>query len=96
MAPASRRGSGGGGGVDRSPLTALSGLCSELDASLDAVVLPSLALTRFAVGLRYPGEIEQPSVAEVREWLAVARTIFDAICSRLPRETHPDCSGHRE
>ena len=75
-------------------LTVLSGFCVELDASLDAAldaaVAPSLALTRFAVAMRYPGEIEEPSIAEVRQWLAVAQTIFDAICSRLPRETHPD------
>ena len=71
-------------------LTLLSGLCLELDASLDAVMAPSLALTRFAVAMRYPGEIEEPSTEDVRQWLAVARAIFDAICSRLPQETHPD------
>ena len=77
-------------------LTVLSGFCAEVDASLDAAIAPSLALTRFAVAMRYPGEIEEPSVAEVREWRAVARTIFDAICSRLPQETHPDCCGNHE
>jgi hypothetical protein len=51
---------------------------------------PSLALTRFAVAMRYPGEIEEPSTEEVRQWLAVARAIFDAICSRLPQETRPN------
>jgi HEPN domain-containing protein len=71
-------------------LTLLSGLCLELDASLDAVMAPSLALTRFAVAMRYPDEIEEPSIAEVGGWLAVARAIFDAICSRLPGETHPE------
>ena len=69
-------------------LTVLSGLCSELDASLDAAVAPALALTRFAVALRYPGESGEPSIEEVRRWLAVARAVFDAICSRLPREIH--------
>jgi HEPN domain-containing protein len=71
-------------------LTLLSGFCLELDASLDAVMAPSLALTRFAVAMRYPGEIEEPSTEEVRQWLAVARAIFDAICSRLPQETRPN------
>jgi HEPN domain-containing protein len=71
-------------------LTVLSGLCAELDESLDVAIAPSLALTRFAVAMRYPGEVEEPSTVEVDEWLAVARSIFDAICSRLPRETHPD------
>jgi HEPN domain-containing protein len=71
-------------------LTLLSGFWLDLDATLDAVVVPSLALTRFAVAMRYPGEIEEPPVTEVRQWLAVAQAIFDAICSRLPRETHPD------
>jgi hypothetical protein len=46
--------------------------------------------------MRYPGEIEQPSVDEARKWLAVARTIFDAICARLPREAHPDSQGTLE
>ena len=71
-------------------LTLLSGFCLELDASLDTVMAPSLALTRFAVATRYPGEIEEPSTEEVRQWLSVARSIFDAICSRLPQETRPD------
>src|ERR1035441_2481926 len=30
-------------------LTVLSGFCAEVDASLDAAIAPSLALTRFAV-----------------------------------------------
>ncbi len=76
-------------------LTLLSGFCLELDASLEAAVAPSLALTRFAVAMRYPGETEEPSTAEGREWLAVARAIFDAICFRLPPETHPDSYGPR-
>jgi HEPN domain-containing protein len=71
-------------------LALLSSFCLELDASLDTVMAPSLALTRFAVAMRYPGEIEEPSTEEVRQWLAVARSIFDAICSRLPQETRPD------
>jgi len=29
--------------------------------------------------VRYQGEIEEPSITEAREWLAVARTIFDAV-----------------
>jgi HEPN domain-containing protein len=33
-------------------LTVLSGLCAELDASLDAALAPSVALTRFAVAMR--------------------------------------------
>ena len=57
------------------------------------VLAPSLSLTRFAVALGYPGEFEEPSIMEVREWLAVARAIFDGICLRLPRETHPDYRG---
>lgn len=47
-------------------LTVLSGSCAEIDASLSAEVAPSLALTRFAVAMRYPGEIEQPSIDEAR------------------------------
>lgn len=60
-------------------LRVLSGLCSEVDASLEAAVAPALALTRFAVAMRYPGETEDPSIAEVRKWLAIARAIFDAV-----------------
>lgn len=70
-------------------LRVLSGPCSEVDASLEAAVAPALALTRFAVAMRYPGETGDPSIAEVRGWLAIARAIFDAVCSRLPRETRP-------
>jgi HEPN domain-containing protein len=69
-------------------LTVLSDFCSELDSSLEPAIAPSLALTRFAVAMRYPGEIEEPAIGEVREWRGVAQAIFDAVCSRLPRETH--------
>ena len=75
-------------------LTVLSGFCAELDSTLDAVLAPSLALTRFAVTMRYPGEIDEPSIEEVREWMAVARAIFEAICARLPRETTRACESH--
>jgi hypothetical protein len=67
----------------------LSGPCSEVDASLDAAVAPALALTRFTVAMRYPGETEDSSIGEVREWRAIARAIFDTVCSRLPQETRP-------
>jgi len=70
-------------------LRVLSGPCSEVDASLEAAVAPALALTRFAVAMRYPGEAEYPSIGEVREWRVIARAIFDAVGSRLPRETRP-------
>ena len=71
-------------------LTVLSDFCLELDASLDSFMAPSLALTRFAVAMRYPGETEEPSIGEVREWRSVAGAIFNAVRIRLPSESHSD------
>jgi len=72
----------------------LSGLCSELDASLDAAVAPALALTRFAVALRYPGESEEPSIEEVRWWSrGQCSTLFAHDC---PEKLTPDSDGHQE
>ena len=57
-----------------------------LDPTLDAVVAPALQLTRYAVRLRYPGEPEEPTVEEAKQWLVIARSALDEILQRLPEE----------
>lgn len=60
--------------------------CVSLDQALDAIVAPALDLTKFAVRLRYPGELQEPTVEEAKHWLAVARSVLDAVVQRLPEE----------
>lgn len=38
---------------------------------------------------RYPGEPEQPTQEEAEEALALAREVYEAILTRLPKEIRP-------
>jgi HEPN domain-containing protein len=60
--------------------------CVALDVSLESLCRRAEQLTTFAWIFRYPGDLEDPPVAEVVEALAVAREIHDAVLARLPRE----------
>jgi len=64
-------------------LTLLLDRAAALDSSLRPAVIPAVDLTQFAVRLRYPGDQEQPELAEARSWLSVARSVCEAIASRL-------------
>ncbi|MBH0178710.1 MAG: hypothetical protein HP491_12795 [Nitrospira sp.] len=46
-------------------------------------------LTVFAWEFRYPGDAQVPSMKEVREYLAIANTLYTAILARLPHTCHP-------
>jgi hypothetical protein len=46
-------------------------------------------LTEYAWKFRYPGEPEEPPVAEAQEALALAREVYEAILNRLPAEVRP-------
>ena len=71
----------------RYPLThdlgELLAVCSTLDSSLEAEILPAVKLTEFAILFRYPGEVTEPPLAEAREWLALARSVYESIDHRV-------------
>lgn len=71
----------------RYPLThnlgELLSLCAPLDGSLEADVLPAVKLTEFATLFRYPADVEEPTLDEAREWLALARCVNESVSRRL-------------
>lgn len=66
--------------------------CLEIDATLKAIVDRAVPLTEYAWKFRYPGvpdEPEEPSMSEAQDALACARTVYEALLSRLPAEVRP-------
>ena len=64
----------------------LLSLCSSIEQSLEAEVLPAVKLTEFATIVRYPGELEQPTLEEAQGWLALARGVYEDVRRHLPAE----------
>jgi len=63
--------------------------CVALDATLEDVARRAATLTEYAWKFRYPGEPEEPPVAEAQEALALAREVYEVVLSRLPGEVQP-------
>lgn len=70
-------------------LDELGRACESLDSSLMPLLLPARDLTVFAWEYRYPGATDVPSVAETRMALTTARSVYEALLSRLPGAAHP-------
>lgn len=70
-------------------LDELASACVAIAADLATVLDTARELTIFAWEFRYPGETEVPTEAEAREYLALARRVYEAILSRLPQEVQP-------
>jgi HEPN domain-containing protein len=56
---------------------------SALDPSLSDLVLRAEQLTPFAWVFRYPGEDDEPTLAEASEAVALARLVLEAASSRI-------------
>lgn len=63
--------------------------CLEVDSSLKGLIDQGAPLTQYAWEFRYPGDLEEPSQEESEEALQVAKTIYQEILKRLPREVKP-------
>jgi HEPN domain-containing protein len=63
--------------------------CTAIDPALEGLARRAARLTEYAWRFRYPGEPEEPPVAEAHEALALAREVYEAILSRLPGEVRP-------
>ena len=63
--------------------------CVTLDASLKSVVNRVAPLTEFAWKFRYPGDSDEPVREEAEQALAAARSLCEAILTRLPLDAHP-------
>ncbi len=70
-------------------LDELGRACLEQDAGLGDSMRSVATLTVFAWEFRYPGDTQVPSMNEVREYLAIAETLYAAILDRLPHACHP-------
>jgi HEPN domain-containing protein len=67
-------------------LEELGQACRKIDASLKDVVENAVELTPFAWRFRYPGDVTAPSEADALDALSLAREVYEAIISRLPKE----------
>ena len=46
-------------------------------------------LTEYAWKFRYPGESDEPTWEEAEEALAIAKSLYEMIVSRLPAQAQP-------
>ena len=69
-------------------LDVLAKQCAQFDGGFAALNERVLPLTTYAVRYRYPGP-NDPTVAEVRDALAVVREVSDFVLDRLPPEVGP-------
>jgi HEPN domain-containing protein len=67
-------------------LVELGGQCVQIDRGLEEILRGAAPLTEYAWKFRYPGEGESPTVELARAALATARSVYDALLSRLPGE----------
>jgi len=58
--------------------------CAAISPDLEPLLRRAAPLTEYAWKFRYPGEPEEPTVAEAEEALVLAREVHDAIVDRLP------------
>jgi HEPN domain-containing protein len=61
----------------------------KIDPGLKNTVKKAKSLSPFAVEIRYPGEDEPPTLAEVKEKLQIAKEMYGEILKRLPKECLP-------
>ena len=58
--------------------------CEKLAPELKNIIDPARGFTVFAARFRYPGASTVPNRSEAAETLETARSVYDAIASRLP------------
>ncbi len=63
--------------------------CGRIDPELEREGDPARELTAFAWKFRYPGEPAEPQREEGETALVLAQRIYEAVRSRLPKNTHP-------
>ena len=63
--------------------------CGSIDASLQTMSDQAAPLTEYAWKFRYPGESDEPTWEEAEEALAIAKSLYEMIVSRLPAQAQP-------
>jgi HEPN domain-containing protein len=74
-------------------LAVLGGLCARQDPSLETLCVGAEHLSVYAWAFRYPGDPEEPDLADVSEAINIARRAIDVVLSRLPPDARPPSSG---
>lgn len=70
-------------------LVELGRQCAALEPDLELLLRKAAPLTEYAWKFRYPGEEEEPDLAEAEAALELARQVFAAILERLPEAARP-------
>jgi len=70
-------------------LVELGEQCAAIEPGLEPLLRRAAPLTEYAWKFRYPGDPEEPTVAEADEALGVAREVLSAVLDRLPDAAHP-------
>lgn len=70
-------------------LDELARACEAIDPSLNSTLAEARDLTVFAWEFRYPGDSHVPSLEEAGRMLALARSAYDLLLSRLPPHVRP-------
>jgi len=63
--------------------------CTAIDGSMAGIAIAAGPLTRYAVEARYPGPWGNPSEADAREALNLARQVYDSVAPLLPAGARP-------
>lgn len=63
--------------------------CLQIDSTLKPIIDRAVPLTDYAWRFRYPGEPDEPSVAEAQEALSIAHEVYEGVLIRLPEQTRP-------
>lgn len=71
-------------------LEELLSLCIQIDSSLEGLAEDALILTPMATEFRYPGDLLEPPLNEVREALHLANKCLQAVLSRLPQKVREE------
>ena len=58
--------------------------------TLKAIINSVVSLNPYAVTIRYPGVLDEPSIEEAEEALSLAEKLYGEVLSRLPNEVHPE------
>lgn len=70
-------------------LVELGEQCAGIEGSIEPLLRKAAVLTEYAWKFRYPGDAEEPEIAEADEAVALARAVHQAVLDRLPDETGP-------
>lgn len=70
-------------------LVELGEQCAGIEGSIEPLLRKAAVLTEYAWKFRYPGDAEEPEIAEADEAVALARAVHKAVLDRLPDETGP-------